>query len=129
MIQNRATLLSAAVAILFGVVTVLSAEEPVLATDPHAGHSTTDATDIPATTAFKAASAQMHASMNIPYTGNPDVDFIAGMIPHHQGAVDTARIVLQHGTDPEVRKFAQSVIDAQEAEIAWMTDWLSRQGQ
>ena len=99
------------------------------ATDPHAGHAMTDATDSPATAAFKQASGQMHAAMAIPYTGNPDVDFIAGMIPHHQGAVDTARIVLQYGQDPEVRKFAQAVIDAQEAEIAWMQDWLARQGQ
>jgi len=98
------------------------------AADPHAQHGAS-AADSPATAALKAASARMHGTMDIPYTGNPDVDFIAGMIPHHQGAVDAARIVLEYGTDPEVRTFAQGVIAAQEAEIAWMTDWLARHAE
>lgn len=101
---------------------------PAQTTDPHANHTMpmADATDTPATAAFKAASDAMHGAMAIPYTGNPDVDFIAGMIPHHQGAVDAARIVLEFGTDPEVKKFAETIIAAQEAEIAWMTDWLAK---
>jgi uncharacterized protein (DUF305 family) len=95
-------------------------------------HSTTEmsdtaAADDPASTrAFKEASVKMHSEMAITYSGNADIDFIRGMIPHHQGAVDAARIAPAYGTDPEVRKFAESVIAAQEAEIAWMTDWLAR---
>ena len=82
----------------------------------------------PSTPAYQAAMDAMMTNMMIPYSGNPDVDFIRGMIPHHQGAVDNARIVLQFGKDPDVLKFAQSVIDAQEAEIKWMTEWLAENG-
>ena len=82
----------------------------------------------PSTPAYQAAMDTMMTDMMIPYSGNADVDFIRGMIPHHQGAVDNARIVLQFGKDPEVLKFAQSVIDAQEAEIKWMTEWLAKNG-
>ena len=43
----------------------------------------------------------MHASG---YTGNPDVDFLAMMIPHHEGAVEMARLVLVYGKDPLTRR-------------------------
>jgi uncharacterized protein (DUF305 family) len=82
----------------------------------------------PASMAFMEANDRMHATMAIEYSGNPDVDFIRGMIPHHQGAVDMARIVLEHGSDPEVKKLAEAVIAAQEAEIKWMQDWLAKNG-
>lgn len=81
-----------------------------------------------ASMAYLEANSRMHAAMMQDYTGNADVDFIRGMIPHHQGAVEMAKIVLEHGKDPEVRKLAEAVIAAQEAEIKWMQDWLAKNG-
>lgn len=64
---------------------------------------------------------QMMADMHAPgYTGNADTDFLAMMIPHHQGAVDMARLVLIHGKDPLTRRLAEEIIASQTAEIAAM---------
>ncbi|HEX7972555.1 MAG TPA: DUF305 domain-containing protein [Thiobacillus sp.] len=54
------------------------------------------------------------------FTGNTDVDFLAMMIPHHQGAVDMARLVLIHGKDPLTRQLAEDIVASQTAEIAAM---------
>jgi uncharacterized protein (DUF305 family) len=78
----------------------------------------------PAAAAYMAANDKMHKDMAVQYSGNPDVDFVRSMIPHHQGAIDMARIELQHGQDPEIRKLAEAVIKAQEAEISEMQAWL-----
>jgi uncharacterized protein (DUF305 family) len=94
----------------------------------HSGHDASAMADSPASKAYAEANAKMHSDMAIAYSGNADADFIRGMIPHHQGAIDMARIVLEHGTDPEVRKLAEAVIAAQEAEVAWMKDWLAKNG-
>ena len=83
----------------------------------------------PSSLAFNGITAKMHQDMAITFTGNADVDFIKGMIPHHQGAVDMAKTVLAFGKDPEVKKVAEGVIKAQEAEIAWMKDWLKKQAK
>jgi uncharacterized protein (DUF305 family) len=85
--------------------------------------------DNPSSKAFAEANAKMHKDMAVPLTGNADVDFVRGMIPHHQGAIDMAKIVLEHGKDPEIRKLAEDVIKAQEGEIAMMKAWLAKNGQ
>lgn len=81
-----------------------------------------------ASRAYAEANAKMHAGMDIEFTGDADVDFVRGMIPHHQGAVDMARIVLQYGKDPEIRKLASEIVKAQEAEISMMKEWLKERG-
>jgi uncharacterized protein (DUF305 family) len=83
----------------------------------------------PSSLAFRGINDKMHAAMNIAFTGNADVDFVKGMIPHHQGAIDMAKTVLAFGKDPEVRKLAEEIIKAQEAEIASMNEWLRKRGQ
>lgn len=93
----------------------------------HEGHMTMGDTG-PSSMAFMEANDRMHQDMAIEYTGNADIDFVKGMIPHHQGAVEMAKIVLEHGKDPEVRKLAEGIIAAQEAEIKWMEDWLAESG-
>src|SRR5690349_5069190 len=64
----------------------------------HSGHSmpmqTERSTDTPATKEYREANAKMHRDMDIPYTGDSDIDFVLGMIPHHQGAIDMAKVAL-----------------------------------
>ena len=59
---------------------------------------------------FTAANTRMHADMAVDYTGDADVDFMRGMIPHHQGAIDMAKVVLQHGKDEQTKKLAADII-------------------
>jgi uncharacterized protein (DUF305 family) len=73
-----------------------------------------------------AGMGKMMKEMHAPgYTGNPDVDFLAMMIPHHEGAVEMARLVLIHGRDPMTRQLADEIIASQTAEIAAMRQRLS----
>jgi uncharacterized protein (DUF305 family) len=82
--------------------------------------------DDPAVRAYMEAADRMHAAMaGVEYTGDPDIDFARGMIPHHQAAIDMARVVIEHGEDPEMRRLAEEIIEAQEREIAELEDWLA----
>lgn len=76
--------------------------------------------------AFAAANEKMMAGMHgIPMTGDPDKDFVIMMIPHHEGAIDMAKVVLQYGKDPAIKSLAEAIVKAQETEIAEMKDWLA----
>jgi hypothetical protein len=95
------------------------------ASHDHAGMQHNDG-KASATQAFREASARMHAGMGDSYTGDVDLDFARGMVPHHRGAVDMARIELQHGTDPSMRELARKVVATQEQEIELMQEWIAR---
>lgn len=83
----------------------------------------------PSSLALNSVIGKMQQAMALSYTGNADVDFVKAMIPHHQGAVDMAKTVVAFGKDPEVKKMAESIIKAQEAEIGLLTEWLKIKGQ
>jgi len=83
-----------------------------------------------ASQAFMDANDKMMQAMNdMPMSGNPDMDFAMMMIPHHQGAIDMAKVELEHGTDPKLRAMAQMIVDAQEKEIAELNDWIKAHGR
>ena len=94
-------------------------------TDSHGSHGASTAKAAPANTfqrEMDASMTQMMQAMHGPgYVGNADVDFLAMMIPHHAGAVDMARLVLQHGRDPATRQLAEEIIAGQTIEIESMT--------
>ena len=78
------------------------------------------------TAAYGQAMQTMMHGMDIPYTGDPDRDFVAGMLPHHAGAVDMAKVELQYGRDPALKKLARAIIDSQSREEAFMRAWQAR---
>ena len=73
-----------------------------------------------------AAMKKMMKDMAVKPTGDVDADFVAMMVPHHQGAIDMALAVLRHGRNPQIRRLAQEIIVTQQQEIAVMRLAVSR---
>ena len=102
-----------------------------LAQETHGGHdmsgmATSEGASAPAAKGYTEAMDRMHETMGkIEYTGDPDVDFALGMIPHHQAAIDMARVQLEYGKAPEIRKLSEDIIKAQEAEIKQLNEWVA----
>ena len=92
--------------------------------DQHAGHSDA-AADSPATRSYKEANARMHSAMEIEYSGDADVDFMRGMIAHHEGAVEMSEQQVAEGQNPDAVALAEKIIADQQAEIAEMQELLS----
>jgi uncharacterized protein (DUF305 family) len=82
--------------------------------------------DTPEARENAAAMKTMNDAMMVPTTGDADRDFVAMMLPHHQGAVDMAKIELKYGRDPQLKQLAQSIVAAQEKEIAFMRAWQAK---
>ena len=83
---------------------------------------------------MSASQTEMRQKMDVmnktmtdaPMTGDPDQDFVSMMMPHHQGAIDMARIYLRDGKDPAIRRMAQKVITDQEREIGEFKAWQAK---
>lgn len=107
-------------------------ETDTSAADPHAGHDM-GATDVAAEAEetemlkdYKKSMTRMHDEMMIGMNYNdPDTAFAKGMLGHHRGAVDMAKIELKYGTDPTMRQLAEDIIATQQSEIAIMNKWLA----
>ena len=94
--------------------------------DKEMGSMKHDPKDNASTKEFKAADMAMMKDMDVPYTGDPDVDFRTHMIPHHKGAVAMAKVALRHAKDPATKAMAQKVVDDQEKEVGEMEAWLKK---
>ncbi|OOG66739.1 CopM family metallochaperone [Sinorhizobium sp. A49] len=120
--------------IIAALALTVSLHAPVLAQDhSNMHHGSADAAapagdTSPSSKAFAEANARMHKGMDIAFTGNADADFVRGMIAHHQGAIDMAKVELEYGKDEQLRKLAEDIIKAQEGEIKMMKDWLAKNG-
>ena len=68
----------------------------------------------------EAAMSKMMAAMAVEPSGDVDKDFVATMVPHHQGAIEMARAELRHGRNEQLRRIAQEIIVEQTQEIAAM---------
>lgn len=68
----------------------------------------------------ETAMSTMMTAMSIKPSGNVDADFVAMMVPHHQGAIDMARAELRYGHNEQLRRLAQEIIITQQQEIAVM---------
>ena len=114
--------------VLVSTVIVLGAAFPAGAQMDHSGGHGMAGSDMPHAQAWADINARMHEAMDVEPSGDADVDFIRGMIPHHQGAVEMAQYVMENGTDPEVRALAESIVAAQNEEIEMMRAWLAARG-
>ncbi|CAD6024345.1 DUF305 domain-containing protein [Escherichia coli] len=97
--------------------------------EPHHAHATSNqpATMTEAGQAYMNGMQSMHdGMMKGIMAADADEAFVRGMIAHHQGAVDMAKIQLKYGKDAEMRQLAEDIIKAQEQEIKQMQSWLEK---
>jgi hypothetical protein len=85
-----------------------------------AGSQTAVADEAPFMAENDAAMTKMMKDMSVKPTGDVDRDFVAMMVPHHQGAIDMALAELRYGHDERLRRIAQEIVVEQQQEIAAM---------
>jgi Domain of unknown function (DUF305) len=122
--RDSAMLTVATLAVVCAVGTIFFASaQPLPASDPEICARPTPS-DVGAEAPFLAenvtAMKKMMGDMAVKPTGDVDADFVAMMVPHHQGAIDMALAVLRHGRNPQIRRLAQEIIVTQQQEIAVM---------
>ena len=94
----------------------------------HAHHDTTMPMAAHTSEYMQSMNTMHDAMMTAATKANADVAFVEGMIPHHQGSIQMAKIQLKYGQDDQIKNLAQGIIDAQDPEIALMKQWLSSRG-
>ena len=88
--------------------------------DRHIAHRPDHSDEQPFLSENDAAMNKMMADMTIKPTGDVDRDFVAMMVPHHQGAVDMAKAELKYGHNEQLRRLAQEIVVTQQQEITVM---------
>jgi uncharacterized protein (DUF305 family) len=106
--------------VLLSISIILFTTTLALSTMHHDAHKNYD--NMP----FQKAMDKMHKDMMIKPSGNIDVDFLKGMIPHHQGAIEMSEELIKKSKDKELKAFAQKIIDAQKVEVKLMQDLLKK---
>lgn len=72
-------------------------------------------------------STMMEDMKNIKHTGDPAIDFLYGMIPHHKAAIEMSESLLKYGGEnAEIKKIAENIITNQSKEIEEMKDMIKR---
>jgi uncharacterized protein (DUF305 family) len=116
--------LGVSIAIVFGaaivIALILSAESHHLMRSVDHQHADTKGVESSFYAEMANVNARMHAGMEIAPSSNVDRDFAQMMIPHHQGAIDMARVFLKYGRDERLRRLAQAIIVEQGQEINYM---------
>ncbi|PSU19923.1 hypothetical protein CTM97_18465 [Photobacterium phosphoreum] len=69
----------------------------------------------------------MRPMMTVKLTGNPNIDFVEGMLPHHEGAIKMAEVIMPYLKNQQIKTFASNIIKTQKKEVYFMKSWLAKQ--
>lgn len=75
---------------------------------------------------YRAASERMHREMDAAFTGDPDRDFLAALVPYGEGGIELARVAVRVARDPEIRAVAEGIIRSRQEELETWRGLLAR---